>query len=71
MNARKGAASRPTWTELHRLGSAMNKQLDHCCTLEELGKALGVTKQNAHHESVVALGKLVWHLRQRLGLPPL
>lgn len=44
--------------------------MDHFCTLEELGQALGVTKQNAYTESVPALGKLVWLVCERLALPP-
>lgn len=47
----------------------MNQHLDHFCTLEELGAALGVTKQNAYTESVLALGTLAWRLSERLGAP--
>lgn len=43
--------------------------MEHFCTLEELGQALGVTKQNAYTESVLALGTLVWMVCDRLALP--
>lgn len=71
MTAPKPPERGPTWTQLYKLGSAMNQHMDHCCTLQELGDALGVTKQNAYTESVLALGKLTWKLRERLRLPPL
>ena len=59
----------PKWTERYKLGAQMNQHLDHFCTLEELGAALGVTKQNAYTESVLALGTLAWRLSERLGTP--
>lgn len=60
---------KPTWSERYRLGVEMNKHLDTVCTLEELGAELGLTKQNAYTESVLALGSFVWELRERL-MPP-
>ncbi len=60
----------PSWTARHSLGVAVNAQMDHYCTLQQLADELGTTKQRAHHESVVALGKLTWLLCQRLGVPP-
>lgn len=59
----------PTWTEQYRLGSQVNQQMEHFCTLQELADELGITKQNAHTEAVMALGILAWRLRERLGLP--
>lgn len=59
----------PTWSELYKTGVLLNAHLDHDCTLQELGDALGVSKQNAYTESVLALGKLAWLLRERLQLP--
>lgn len=59
-------ARRPSWTERHRLGVELSKHLDPVSTLEEVGQELGISKQNAYHESVLALGTLAWHLRDRL-----
>lgn len=61
----RGVASRrPTWTERYRLGVEMNRHMDPICTLEELGAELGITRQNAYTETVLALGTLAWHLRE-------
>lgn len=60
----------PTWSQLYRLGAEANRQMDHYCTLQELGDALGLTKQNAYTESVHALGTLIWRVRERLKLQP-
>ena len=58
----------PTWTEKYRLGVLLNKQMDPVCTLEEVAAELGITKQNAYTETVLALGALAWTLRNRLPL---
>lgn len=63
------ASAAPTWTQRYRLGSQLNLHMDHACTLDELAAELGVTKQNAHTEAVLALGSLAWQLRDRLKLP--
>lgn len=65
-----GRGSPPTWTQRYKLGARVNQDMDHYCTLEELGQALGVTKQNAYTESVLALGTLVWAVCERLCLQP-
>lgn len=58
----------PTVRELHRLGTQMMKELDTVATLDEIGRELGLTRQNAYHEVALTLGKFVWRLRQRLRL---
>jgi hypothetical protein len=63
-------ASDPTWTERYNLGKMLNQHLDAQCTLQDLGDELGVSKQNAYTESVLALGSLGWALCKRLGLSP-
>lgn len=57
----------PKFWERYRLGAAMAKHLDPLCTLDELGQALGVTRQNAYTEACLALGTLAWKLRERFG----
>ncbi len=50
----------------YKLGVEMSKLLEPRCTLRELGDHLGITKQNAYTESVLALGKFVAVLKRRL-----
>lgn len=52
------------WLTYHQLGAEVARQLPKHCTLEKLGQAIGTSKQNAYHESVVALGKVCYRLRQ-------
>lgn len=59
----------PNWTTRYKIGATLNRHMDACCTLEELGAALGVTKQNAYTESVLALGTLVCQLYLRMHFP--
>lgn len=59
----------PTWTVCYELGKHLNKAMDLDCTLEELATDLGVSKQNAYTESVLALGKLAWHYWRRVDRP--
>lgn len=66
--SRVGLHDGPSWSLRYRLGVEASRQIDTCCTLRELGDALGVTKQNAYTESVLALGTLVWRVRERLQL---
>lgn len=56
----------PNWSTRYRVGVALNKHLEHFCTLEELGAELGITKQNAYTESVLALGALACALYVRM-----
>ena len=59
-------ARKPGFTECYRLGVTLSKELDPVCTYEQIAAAIGVTKQNAYTEVVLALGKLGFMLRQRL-----
>lgn len=59
----------PNFLEKYRLGAKLAKHLDPLCTLEEVGAQLGISKQNAYTESVVALGKLAWKLRESFWVP--
>lgn len=54
----------PTWTERYKLGVQLNKELEPLCTFDELAVELGVSRQNAYTETVLALGTLAWRLRQ-------
>lgn len=71
LGSKTPARSAPlSWKARHSLGVAVNAQMDHYCTLQELADSLGITKQMAYHESVVTLGRFTWLLSQRLGVPP-
>ncbi|ENO98609.1 hypothetical protein C667_02853 [Thauera phenylacetica B4P] len=61
------------WSTRYRIGVILSKHLDAHCTLAELGRALGVTPQNAYTESVLALGTLVCalYVRMHFGRYPL
>jgi len=56
----------PSYTELYRLGAEMNKFMEPVFTFEEIAAELGISKQRANYESIVALGTLAWRLRERL-----
>jgi len=56
-------ALRPSWEVYHRLGEQVSKDLEPNCTYEEIGASMGTSKQKAYHETMVALGKLVYALR--------
>ena len=58
-------AKQPSFTELYRLGARVSKQLEKFCTLEEVAAELGITRQNAYTETVIALGKLVHALHRK------
>lgn len=60
-------ASTPNWTTRYRLGVKLNKQMEHVMTLDEVAAELGITKQNAYTETVLALGTLAWHLKRALS----
>lgn len=59
-----------SWTMRYRLGVALNKEMPHLMTLEEVAQELGISRQNAYTESCLALGTLICMVRQRLGIPP-
>ena len=58
-------AAQPSFMELYRLGARISKQLETFCTLEEVAAELGITRQNAYTETVIALGKLVYALHRK------
>ena len=58
----------PCFADRIRLGVEMSKYLDTDCTYEEIGIELGITKQNAYTEVMLALGTLVWLLRRHFGI---
>lgn len=61
-------AKHPTWSERYKLGVELSKGMDPVSTLEEVGAELGITKQNAYTETVLALGTLGWRLREKFAL---
>ncbi len=60
-------AKQPSWTERYRLGVALNRQMEPVCTLAQVASELGITRQNAYTESVLALGTLAHRLRGRFS----
>jgi hypothetical protein len=54
---------RPCWNTFYWLGVEANNLLEPVHSYVEIGRAFGVTKQNAFTECMVALGKVVFALR--------
>lgn len=65
----KPAAKAPGWAQRYRLGVELNPHMPHVATLQEVANELGITKQNAYTETVLALGHFVYRLRERIGVP--
>ena len=57
----------PTWSQRYRLGVALNRELEGSRTYEEIAAELGITKQNAYTEVVLALGAFAFAWRARFG----
>ncbi len=55
---------RPSWEVYHQLGEKFCQHLEPNFTFQEIGDNLGISKQKAYHECMVALGKLVYGLRK-------
>ncbi len=60
-------ALKPNWSAYYRLGVDLSKHLEGVSTFAEIGVELGVSKQRAYHECMVALGKLAYGLKRQLG----
>lgn len=58
---------RPCWSTFHQLGLRAAVHLDPIKSYDEIGKHFGVSKQNMYHECMVALGKVVFAMRQLRG----
>ena len=50
------------WTTRYRVGVVLNRQMEAQCSLDQLAQELGITKQNAYTETVLALGSLACRL---------
>jgi hypothetical protein len=57
---------RPCWETFYWLGIQTSKELTPWFTYADIGRATGLTKQNAYHECMVALGKVAFALRGQL-----
>ncbi len=57
-------AFKPTWAFYHRLGEQYAAHLQPNYSFAEIGREIGVSKQKAYHECMVALGKLVYGLKK-------
>ncbi|GFO67908.1 hypothetical protein GMLC_14870 [Geomonas limicola] len=60
-------ALKPTWLVYLKMGQELSRHLDTNCTYEEIGACLGVSKQAARAETLVALGKLAYQLKKMWG----
>ena len=60
-----GAPGRSGWRAPYRVGVELSKDLEGVATYDEIGRELGLTKQNAYTLTMVALGKLAIALLAR------
>lgn len=51
----------PGFKTYYAIGVVASKRAATFCTLEQVGRELGISKQNAYTETVLALGKLLYH----------
>jgi len=56
--------AKPGFVTFYVIGMEVSRQLPKHCTLNEIGRTFGISRQNAHTEAVIALGKLVYHARR-------
>ena len=56
----------PNWTTRYQIGVQINKPMDCFCSLDEIASELGISRQNAYTETVLALGTLACRLHARL-----
>ena len=56
-----------SWMERYRLGVELNRGVGGACTFEEIAAELGITKQNAYTEVVLALGTFALLWREQFG----
>jgi hypothetical protein len=61
---RRGLRMKPGWQTYYDLGREASKRLPAYQSWAEIGKALDVTPQNAFTEMAVALGKVVFKMRE-------
>ncbi len=61
-----GRKMRPSWQTYHALGAPLMKVLPPHQSLNEIGRTFGISKQMAYHECAVALGKIVFKMRQQI-----
>lgn len=59
--------AKPSWSVCYRIGVEYQRRLHPRYTLEEVGSAFGLTKQNAYTATVLALGKLIYLVRRKVG----
>jgi len=57
---------RPGFRAYYRLGVSLSRQMRPNHSFVEIGRQLGITRQNAYTEVMVALGKLAYRLASRL-----
>lgn len=58
-------ALRANWETFHKLGEEIARDVEPVATFEEIGRSLGISKQQAWHLCMVALGKLAYQLRKQ------
>ncbi len=52
---------KPCWSTYYQLGAELGHLMPAHRTWEEVGRLLGITKQNAYTQACLALGKLAFH----------
>lgn len=60
----------PGFRTYYDIGKRAQGRLPKNHTLREIGRRMGVSHQNAYTESVLALGKLLYRLVQKIGEVP-
>ncbi len=65
-NRKRRVGPGPTFSNYLRIGVEFKSKLPAHKSFGEIGKALGITKQNAYTETIVALGKLIYRLREAI-----
>lgn len=57
-------ALKPSWSVYHGLGVEVASMLSPNYSYEQIGAELGISKQKAYHEAMLALGKVVYQLKK-------
>lgn len=60
----------PGWSTYYQIGKIAAPRMPAFCSYEQLAVRLGVSKQVAYHEALVALGKLLYLIVQATGELP-
>lgn len=59
---------KPSWNSYHKLGEQIAVNIEPVRTFAEIGRTLGISKQKAYHECMVALGKVAYQAKKKFGV---